>query len=276
MKTRILLFMLASFQYVLFAQKTIDVKNPSGDESSLFAHSWNLAELNGASTAQPGVKQAYLTFQRDDFNYNRMSGFTGCNYVGGRIDLLEDGGIVFRPDLITNNNCAGGSVESSLMEVLLNADKWSDKNGQLLLSRKGKVIAKWNPSLQPNTTLKGAWELVYINGLASPFSEVFPETHCPKIIFQDRQHTVSGYAGCHEFTTPFLINQHTIVFTGSTPCDTSCQVKEDNIFLQTLSSVNAYVFKDDKTLVFINDDEPVMAFSRMKTVPASPATASQE
>lgn len=279
MKSCITLFLLFNLVSIAtFAQKAelVKTKNVFDHQAPLFAHSWSLTELNGISTLQPGVKQAYITFQQGEFGYIRISGFTGCNYLGGRINLPDNDGIVFHPDLLTNDNCAGSTVESPLMQILLNADSWSEKNGQLLLHRKGKVVARWNPSNYVNANLNGAWQLVYLSGLAAPFSEIYSEAQCPGLIFSQGQNAATGYSGCHEYLSPFLINQQTIVFTKNTPCDTTCQVNEDNIFLQTLSSVNAYYFKDEKTLVLINDSQPVMAFQRRKIVPPNPTASSKE
>ncbi len=278
MKTCITLFLLSFIVGTSVAQKAESVKTKKeiDIQGLLFAHSWSLIELNGVSTLQPGIKQAYITFQRGEFGYNRMSGFTGCNYIGGRINLPDDDGIIFHPDLITNDNCAGSTVESPLMQTIMNADSWSEKNGQLLLHRKGKVVAKWNPTNYSNGSLTGAWELGYLSGLSKPFSEIYPESQCPRLVFSPGQNMATGYSGCHEYTTSFLINQHTLVFTGPTPCDTTCEVSHENIFLSTLNGVNAYVFKDDKTLVLFNDDQPVMAFQRRKIVPSNPTALGKE
>jgi heat shock protein HslJ len=249
---------------------------PDDERAPLFSRSWNLIELNGVSTLQPGVKQAYLTFQRGEFNFNRMSGFTGCNYISGKIDLLDDDGIAFHPEPITNNNCHGSTVEANLLQTLLNADSWSEKNGQLLLERKGKVIARWSPVVYTNKALAGAWQLGYVSDLGAPFEEVFPDEKYPVIVFMEQQNRVTGYSGCHEFKSHFVINHNTIVFTENTPCDSTCHANEKNVFLSRLSGINGYVFKDDKTLVLIDDARPVMAFTRMKMPVTSQAAMARE
>lgn len=134
-----ILAFLCACQLTSFAQSAPTNNQPSADAlSPLFAQSWNLVELNGVSTMQPGVKQAYITFQRGEFNFNRISGFTGCNYIGGKIDLLDDDGIAFHPEPITNNNCHGSSVEANLMQTLLSADGWSEKMDNCYCNEKEK------------------------------------------------------------------------------------------------------------------------------------------
>ncbi len=96
------------------------------------------------------------------------------------------------------------------------------------------------------------------------------------MVFMERQNYETGYTGCHEFKSPFVINNNTIVFTESTPCDSTCHVNEKNIFLSRLSSINGYVFKDDKTLVLIDDARPVMAFTRMRMPVSTQASANRE
>ena len=115
MFTRISVLSLFTILHIVaYSQKTDDVKDKKqvDDHSALFAHSWNLVELNGVSTMQPGMKQAFITFQEGDYNYNRISGFTGCNYIRGSVHLQGEDNITFHPDLLTNYNCAGNSVES--------------------------------------------------------------------------------------------------------------------------------------------------------------------
>lgn len=266
MLSRILtLLIIVFFSFAAFAQKEITLAHNTNDPNDpLFSSSWNLVELYGSSTLQPGLKQAYLIFQRGALGFYRMSGYTGCNYFGGRINLVGDHSIVFHPDLITNDNCAGSTVETPLMDALINADKWSEKNGQLLLHRKGKVIARWNPSSTYNANLDGTWHLMYLGGLSAPFAEIFPDSICPRVVFSGKATVANGFSGCHAYAAPFLINQHSIVFMESTPCDTNCAVKEENVFLQILSSINGYYFKDAQTLVFVNNGQPVMAFNRRK------------
>lgn len=278
MISRITLFMLLcviSFQAVSQEMTTDVEKNISTESAVLFTNSWNLAELNGISTLQPGVKQAYLTFQLGEFNYIRMTGFSGCNFIGGRINLQARNGIVFHPDLLTNENCAGSSVESPLLEALALADNWSEKNGQLLLQRKGKVLAKWNPASYANPNLHGTWQLMFLEGLIAPFSAIYPPAICPGLTFTNGQSVATGYSGCHEYNVPFILNQETLVFRGSTACDTTCRKDPRNIFLETLHSVNAYYFKDDKILVLVNGSRPVMAFTRMKNDQVLPVASNR-
>jgi len=194
--------------------------------------------------------------------FHRIAGFTGCNYIGGRIDLQGEDEIVFHPDILTYNNCAGSSVESPLIQVLLEADRWSEKKGQLLLHRKGKVVARWNPSSYSNKNLNGIWQLNYICDHSAPFYELYPVTNCPSMIFTEGKNVVSGFSGCHEFISTVMVNNNSMVFAENAMQDTTCHGNGENIFLSTLNRVNTYAFKDDKTLVLIADDKPVMAFTR--------------
>lgn len=259
------------------AQEISYSKNTSSanELAPIFMNSWNLVELNGLSTLQTGLRQPYITFQNGEFNFNRMVGFTGCNYMVGRIDLLEKNAIHFHPQFVTNENCAGGSVEAPLLDVMMSADSWSVKNGQLLLHKKGKVLARWNPSVYNNPNLMGNWQLGYISGLNKPFAELYGGENCPTIMITTDQKKATGYSGCHEYEAGLLINEHSIFFNDVTQCDTSCQINEDNVFLQTLQEVNAYVFKDDKTLVLIRDDQPVMALTRKKLLKSPVAVSKQ-
>jgi len=235
------------------------------DRSPLYANSWNLVELNGLSTLQPDIKQAYITFKPGDNEYNRITGFTGCNYIIGRIDLSGEEEIKFTPDLVTNNNCAGSSVETAMLQTLSVVDRWSEKNGQLLLYHKGKVVAKWNPSAYSNKNLNGVWQLYYVRNHTEPFTELYPVTNRPSMIFSETENLVTGYAGCHEFSCPVMINANSMVFAENKAVqDTTCKGDGENIFLSSLSKVTGYTFKDDKTLVLIANNEAVLAFNRMK------------
>jgi heat shock protein HslJ len=225
---------------------------------------------------KPGMRQAYITFQEDEYNYNRMTGFTGCNYINGNFNLPGGDDIVFHPKLLTNNNCAGGTVESALIQALIAADSWSEKNGQLILEKRGKIIARWNPATYSNANLNGTWELFFMNELHAPFAQVFPVGRCPKVTFSEKEKSLSGHSGCHDFNSTYVINEEAIVFHETTPCDSTCKSREKNVFLSRMQQVNGYVFKDDKTLVLIEDDKPIMAFQRVRPVQASPATASKD
>jgi heat shock protein HslJ len=263
---RITFFILLGFPLFLSAQKKdaglVDVNY---DRSALYAHSWNLVELNGYPTVSPDLKQAYIIFKPGDDLFNRISGFTGCNYITGRIDLQGDDEIKFKPNIITNNNCAGTSLELPLLTALEETDRWAEKGGQLILYRKGKVIAKWNPSAYLNTTLNGVWQLYYVRDHTIPFTDLYPVTNRPSMMFSWEANSVSGYSGCHEFSCPVLINTNSMVFANNEIAeDTTCNSGGEYLFMNSLSKVTAYGFKDDKTLVLIANSEPVMAFTKIK------------
>lgn len=264
---RIPLFILAAVPLSLFSQKGPDGKlaDINYDRSALYSHSWNLVELNGYPTVSPEIKQAYIIFKPGDDEYNRISGFTGCNYIIGRIDVKGEDEIKFTPNIITNNNCGGGSLEVPLIAVLEEADRWAEKGGQLYLYKKGKVIAKWNPSSYLNTTLNGLWQLYYVRDHSVPFADLFPVTNRPCMIFSLEGSSVSGYSGCHEFACPVLINSNSMVFANNKVAqDTTCNSNGEFVFMNGLSKVTAYGFKDEKTLVLIANSEPVMAFTKIK------------
>jgi heat shock protein HslJ len=261
MKSGIILNTLVSLTplYIIFQSISTSA---SYDRSALYANSWNLVELNGESTLRPDVKQAYITFKPGDDMFKRITGFTGCNYIGGRIDLQGEDEITFHPDILTNNNCAGSTVESPLIHTLLDVDRWAEKKGQLLLYQKGKVVARWNPSTYTNKNLSGIWQLNYICDHSAPFYELYPITNCPSMIFTEGKNMATGFSGCHEFSCTVMINCNSMVFAESPMQDTTCHGNGENIFLSYLNAVNAYTFKDNKTLVLIADDKPVMAFTR--------------
>ena len=264
----LLLGILALLPLAAYNQKglTEDYADTKFDRSFLYAHTWNLVELNGISTLEPGIKQAYLIFKPGDDQYNRISGYTGCNYIIGRIDLKGADEIGFTPNIITNNNCAGGSVEVPLIQAMFETDRWAEKGGQLCLYRKGKVVARFNPSGYTNANLNGVWQLNYVREKHTvPFTELYPLPTRPSIIFSIEGKSVSGYSGCHEFALPVLVNNNSMVFAyHPAQPDTTCASRGEYIFMNGLSKVTAYGFKDEKTLVLIANSEPVMAFTRIK------------
>jgi heat shock protein HslJ len=265
--TRIPFFILAVLPLSLWSQKEVDNKlaDINYDRSALYAHSWNLVELNGYPTVSPEIKKAYIIFKPGDDEYNRITGFTGCNYMIGRIDLKGEDEIKFTPNIITNNNCGGGSLELPLLDVLAETDRWAEKGGQLFLYKKGKVIAKWNPSAYLNTTLNGVWQLYYLRDHTIPFTDLYPVTNRPSMIFSWSANSVSGYSGCHEFSCPVLINTNSMVFANNAVVqDTTCNSKGEYVFMNGLNKVTGYAFKDDKTLVLIANSEPLMAFTKIK------------
>ncbi|HEX5112144.1 MAG TPA: META domain-containing protein [Saprospiraceae bacterium] len=263
----LLLGILALLPLAAYNQKafTEDYTDTRFDRSFLYAHTWNLVELNGISTLEPGLKQAYLIFKPGDDQYNRITGYTGCNYIIGRIDLKGADEIGFTPNIITNNNCAGSSVEVPLIQALFETDRWAEKGGQLCLYRKGKMVARFNPSGYTNANLNGLWQLNYVQDHSAPFTELYPFANRPSMMFSIEGNSVSGYSGCKEFVCPVLINNNSMVFANNKAVpDTTCQAKGEYIFLHNLEKVTAYGFKNESTLVLIANSEPVMAFTRIK------------
>src|SRR5688572_21154081 len=85
----------------------------------LYSNSWDLAELNGvAITGDDQI--SYIKFTPTT---NRITGYTGCNYIGGSIALADKNGITFSPVATTKHTCAGNTLDVSLLPALRNVDR---------------------------------------------------------------------------------------------------------------------------------------------------------
>ena len=246
---------------LIFSQSRIEkVKSAAYDRSALFSSSWNLAELYGTSVLRPDIKPAFITITPGA--PTRITGYTGCNLLSGTITLEGQDGMKFYPTTTTKNNCMGSSVEGHLVAALVDADGWDVKNGQLYMYQKNKVIAKWNPSNYQNNLLYGIWQLNDINDRTAPFSEMYPVTNRPSIVFMRGKNTVTGSSGCNEFSCPVLINQATMSFAEADLDTMKCDGPGEKVFLEKMKAINGYKFQDDNTLLLVSDNTPVMLFTR--------------
>ena len=223
----------------------------------LYANSWDLAELNGT----PITSHSYITFTPGS---NRLTGYTSCNYLGGTIAMSANNGISLTPFATTKNNCAGNTLDASLISSMRGVDRWGMVGDQLVMYDDGRIIARWSPSNFTNNDLEGNWQLTYVSDNTMPFDVMFPVERRPTIVFNSGSDEISGNTGFNTFSCPMTINSNGIAFADCTSSKLDCEGPGEAIFLKDLKNINNYTITDDNTLVFFTDDNTVMKFTRIK------------
>ncbi|TXK73565.1 META domain-containing protein [Mesonia sp. HuA40] len=96
---------------------------------------WKLKELNGKTIEmQPNQdKEIYFMLKTDE---NRLTGFGGCNTIGGSFELKTGQRIDFSNLLSTMRMCEGdiSKIEKEFFKVFDTADNYSIKNDRLTLN----------------------------------------------------------------------------------------------------------------------------------------------
>jgi heat shock protein HslJ len=241
--------------------KVATTSNSMYERDALYANSWDLVELNGTPITRSGNSYSYITFTP---NSNRISGYTTCNYIGGKISLSGANGITVTPVRTTNNTCTGNSLDVSLIPALQGVTSWSMDNNKLVLYKNNKVVARLAPATYKNDRLYGTWQLAYINENSVPFDVLYPVDRRPTLVFTSGKNVVTGTTGYNTFNCPVYINSNGITFTDCTATKMAYEGKGEPVYLSNLRNINNYSLMDDDTLVLYTDGNTVLKYTRIK------------
>ena len=236
--------------------------NAMVERDVLYANSWDLVELNGATIARTDGRYSYISFTP---NTNTISGYTSCNTLGGTIALTGANGITFNPVVNTKNTCTSNTLDASLVPALRNVESWAVVNNDLVMYRDSKAIARWTPSTYSDDDLYGNWQLVHVSDTDIPFDVLYPVDKRPTIVFNaDNSSTMHGTTGYNTISCPLKVNGYGVAFSDCTSTKVACEGPGESMFMDNLKSINHYTFIDDNTLVLVTDDNRIMRFSRLK------------
>ncbi|RYC71814.1 MULTISPECIES: META domain-containing protein [Spirosoma] len=108
----------------------------------LYAHRWNLTELNGRAVTPPEPeRRAHLLFTPGQVN--KVSGSGGCNRITGTYELSGSNRITFAPLATTRMACPDMETESQFLKALAQATKYSLADNYLLLSSDTVLLARF-------------------------------------------------------------------------------------------------------------------------------------
>jgi heat shock protein HslJ len=121
-------------------------------------------------------------------------------------------------------------------------------------------------TIMPQTPkLTGSWELDYIAGSKLIFQELYPRKR-PTIIFDTLNNLVSGSTSCNNYVGKLIVNDRKIDFSGAFAVTKMACLDSsgngENLFLETLKTVNNYSINADSTLNFIMGDIAIMRFTK--------------
>lgn len=232
---------------------------PGGSEI-LYAHQWNLAELNGTAVTSGKAQLLFYPGQ-----VSRVSGNAGCNNLNGTFELTGINFIKFSPLATTRMACEPGIRETEFTDALGKVNNWSIINNQLLLNNGKILLAKLNAITVESSKLNGTWELNYISGPRIAFEGLYPDKK-PQISFNLIANELGGNTSCNGFTSKMTIDGNKIsIAEPFAKTMIFCEGDGESTFLNMLKKINKYAVTDGNTLTFMIDDVAVMRFSKKQS-----------
>lgn len=101
---------------------------------------WTLYELNGTTSLKGAERD--ITFQFNTAE-QRISGYGGCNQVGGPYTMDAKGSLKFGLLISTRMACPDMSTEDALMAALPAVDSYEVKGSELWLKKGEQVLMKF-------------------------------------------------------------------------------------------------------------------------------------
>ena len=215
-------------------------------------YSGTVTEITLDTAQKYTIKKTYLDKGAQPARGTEQSGNFSWNKSGNTITLL---GIDNQP----NTFFVG---ENRLWELDKKGRKitGSDADKYILNKRMNAAAA------MPETPLlTGSWELDYIAGSATEFQELYPRKR-PTIIFDTLNNLVSGSTSCNNYVGKLVVKANKIDFSGPLAVTKMACLDSkgngENLFLETLKTVNNYSINADSTLNFITGDMAIMRFTK--------------
>ncbi len=112
----------------------------TNNEAELYK-TWRLVEVNGETIDTTGIpKPLEFTFERTD---SQFSGSAGCNRIFGKFTLTAPDNISFPGLAATRMACPDMSIESKFLDASNKVNKWSIRQGMLVLSQGDTALLRF-------------------------------------------------------------------------------------------------------------------------------------
>jgi heat shock protein HslJ len=230
---------------------TLDWKGTYKNTIPEVGYSGTVTEITLDTAQKYIIKKIYLDKGAQPAKGTEESGNFSWNKAGNTITLL---GITNQP----NTFFVG---ENRLWELDKKGNKITGSDADKYILNK-LVIAVTMPE---KPILTGHWELDFIAGSPMTFQEIYPRKR-PTIIFDTLNNLVSGSTSCNNYVGKLIVNGNKIDFSGALAVTKMACLDDkgngENLFLETLKSVNNFTFNPDSSLNFIMGDIAIMRFAK--------------
>ncbi|MEO9210915.1 MAG: META domain-containing protein [Ginsengibacter sp.] len=129
-----LIFILTAFTFIA-CNPTKHSAELIGMNSQLNNSVWQLIQLNNAPITTTYEKKPYLEF----LDSNKVSGFLGCNIMGGNYGLSKSSGIYFADTWSTKMSCEALDLETLFSSALSKVTNYKISHDTLFLQDKEKI-----------------------------------------------------------------------------------------------------------------------------------------
>jgi heat shock protein HslJ len=224
----------------------------ASDMTDLIGVTWQLDAYIEEGTEQSAVAEAPATLMLQEDG--RFQGHTGCNIFSGSYEL-DGESLSFQPGPMTQKACAEpiARQERALLTGLKQVASFSLEGDQLrLLDAEGNPLLLLSPQQTPGLT-DVSWQLLYFNnGRGGMEANLVTERITAQF---DAQGTVSGNAGCNNYTARYQMEDGTLTISEIAVTEMQCIEPEgvmetESAFLQNLGRAATYRIEGDKLTLF--------------------------
>lgn len=224
---------------------------------------WQVLSIQNAPiAAQVNGKTPTFSF---DFTNKTYSAITGCNNLMGEFSLSSPNKISFTRGMSTMMACDDMSVERGLSSILTDITTYSIQGDTLSFFDKNSVLKATFLLIKEDNSalLSGKWEVSYIHDAVQPVDVLF-STQKPTIVFDTQENTLSGNAGCNNYSSTFTLNNQHLKFGAIASTKMACPSLEgESIFIKAIQNVSSFTIKEG-TLSLFSADTEVLKFKKIK------------
>lgn len=227
--------------------------------AEVFETTWTVASFGGEDEPISSVDG---TFPSLNFMSLRYTGFTGCNYFVGSYRFNEQG-LRLDPPQVTTAVCENDLLqqqESAFLTILITVDSAVFDGETIVMSAEGRQLMTLTP-LESVPFEGTTWNYRFYQGEINLWQPVLPDT---SITATFDAGTVSGSAGCNDYTASYVINDSEISISDIATTFMMCTEPADIMAQETryLAGLEAAtnIQISPRTIQLFTNEQPIMLF----------------
>lgn len=221
---------------------------------------WTVQSFGGPEQLIPGVDDTYPSV---NFTLGRFNGFTGCNYFAG-VYNVDGNAVQFDPPAVTGGSCDDEELfeqENTFLTILITATRFEVEGENIILYADDQQLMTLEP-LEPVPFEGTTWNHRFYQGNQPMWQPLVPGTSISAVFEGD---TISGSAGCNQYTGTFTRNENEISIGELATTRMMCAEPEgimdqEDRYLAALETVVA-IRESARTIELFDAEQPIMLFS---------------
>lgn len=229
--------------------------------SKIFETTWTVQSFGGPEEPIPGVDGTYPSI---NFMAARYEGYTGCNYFVGSYRVDGENKVRLDPPAVTKAVCEDEAIKNQqewYLTLLVTTDEYAFDGETITLSGGGKQLMTLEP-LEPAPFEGTTWNYRFYQGQHPSWQPALPDTSITAVFDGE---TISGSAGCNDYTGSYTMNENEIAISEVVATRMMCAeptdiMEQETRYLSALETAT-HIQISARGVQLFDAEKPIMLFS---------------